>query len=176
MFFVIASLWPHVYSPPFSTCRIPNESEPLPDELKTPIGTTEDLVLPILSSFGPTAEDQLSSADNKGTDDENLDGKNHLADTPCSVRVLTQYGRRYYSNTDEHSFCFLFDTRGSLLVLILFCFSPTRKLYSVRVKSVLKVAKWQNHMDNMRQHLMWEVDLELLEAAFWDSYKRTQIH
>jgi len=78
-------------------CRIPNESEPLPDELKTPIGITEDLVLPIMSSFGPNAEDQLSSAENKGADDENLDGKNHPADTPCSVRVFTQYERRCYS-------------------------------------------------------------------------------
>jgi hypothetical protein len=97
----------------------------LPDELKTPIGITEDLVLPIMSSSGPNAEDQLSSAENKGADDENLDGKNHPADTPCSVRVFTQYmdNAATHRHTDKLFFLFLFDTRVVfLLVLILFLF------------------------------------------------------
>jgi hypothetical protein len=70
-----------------SLFRIPNESEPLPDELKKPIGIAEDLLLPVLSATSePSKQGSARNAEDNGIDDESVNGKQHGTNTSISVR------------------------------------------------------------------------------------------
>jgi hypothetical protein len=70
-----------------SLSRIPNESEPLPDELKIPIGIAENLRFPVLpTTSGPNIQGPMRSAEDNGIEDESVDGKRHGTDTPVTVR------------------------------------------------------------------------------------------
>ena len=72
----------------FSFSRIPNESEPLPDELKIPIGIAEDLLLPVLSiASGPNIQGPVRGAEDNDIDDETTNSKRRGTDTTISVRI-----------------------------------------------------------------------------------------
>ena len=70
---------------------MPNDAEPLPEELKAPIAIADDLLLPAAPS-GIEEGDQLNSAQQVKTESDEKNNESKLSsndvDSPGTVRIL----------------------------------------------------------------------------------------